>query len=185
MHTTLSRREFAVGSVVVALGGSNALAATEDELAWLRLGASAELVAVAFWARAARARVLTRPERGRLREALAADRRHYVLLAAAIGPDAPTEADFSIGFRRGTFASRARLLAVGGRIKQALVGLNLGAAAAISEASLRALAARIAASESAQLSYLSSLGGGAVLGAALPAVLDIERATEELVPYWG
>lgn len=97
MQATFSRRDFALGAVVVALGGSDAFAATEDELAWLRFGASGELVAERFWAGAARARVLTPAERRRVRE-----------------------------------ASRARLLAVGRRIKRALVGLNLGATAAIS-----------------------------------------------------
>jgi Ferritin-like domain len=169
----------------VALGVSRARAAPEEDMAWLRLSASAELVAEAFCLRAARAPVLEGDERQRFREALAADRRHYGLLAAAIGPEAPTTLDFSIGFRRSTFRSRARLLAVGVRIKRTLVGLNLGAAGAISDAGLRALTARIAASEAAHLSYLSSLRGSAVLGAALPDVLDLERATGELAPFWG
>jgi predicted membrane-bound spermidine synthase len=84
-----------------------------------------------------------------------------------------------------TFRSRARLLEVGTKIKGTLVGLNLGATRAISDAGLRALTARIAASEVAHLSYLSSLAGGAVLGAAMPSVLDIERATQGLAPFWG
>ncbi|MGH3083061.1 MAG: hypothetical protein ACRDNP_03200 [Gaiellaceae bacterium] len=66
-----------------------------------------------------------------------------------------------------------------------MVGLNLGATGALSDAGLRALTARIAASEAAHLSYLSSLAGGAVLGAAMPSVLDIEGATQELTPFWG
>ena len=186
MRVTLTRRDFALSAAaLLALGASDARAATEDELAWLRLSASAELVAEAFCAGAAGARALSRAERRRFREALAADRRHYGLLAAAIGPDVPTELDFSIGFRRATFRSRARLLAVGARIKRTLVGLNLGATEAISDAGLRALTARIAASEAAHLSYVSSLAGGAVLGAAMPGVLGIERATQELTPFWG
>lgn len=186
MRQALTRRDFALSAAaLLALGGSDAQAATEEELAWLRLSASAELVAEVFCAEAARARVLRRTERRRLQEALAADRRHYGLLAATIGPDAPTELDFSIAFRRATFRSRVRLLAVGTKLKRALVGLNLGATAAISDAGLRALTARIAASEAAHLSYLSSLAGGAVLGAAMPTVLDIERATQQLTPFWG
>jgi hypothetical protein len=186
MRATLSRRDFALSAAAfLALGASEAQAATEEELAWLRLSASAELVAEAFCAGAAGARVLSRAERRRFREALAADRRHYGFLSAAIGPGAPTELDLSIAFRRATFRSRARLLAVGTRIKRTLVGLNLGATGAISNAGLRALSARIAASEAAHLSYLSSLGGGAVLGAAMPSVLDIEQATRELTPFWG
>ena len=186
MRATLSRRQFALSAALLALGGSEvAGAATEEDLAWLRLSASAELVAAAFCARAERARVLSRGERRRFREALAADRRHYALLAAAIGADAPTESDFSIGFSRRTFGSRARLLAVGARIKRTLVGLNLGGTESISNPALRALTARIAASEAAHLSYLSSLAGGAVLGAAMPRLLGVEEATAELAPFWG
>jgi hypothetical protein len=186
MRTRLTRRDFAVSAALLALGVPDAArAATEEELAWLRLSASAELVAEAFCAGAARARVLSRGERRRFQEALSADRRHYALLAAAIGPEAPVESDFSIGFRRRTFGSRAHLLAIGARIKRTLVGLNLGATAAMSDGALRALMARIAASEAAHLSYVSSLAGGAVLGAAMPRVLGIEAATEELGPFWG
>jgi hypothetical protein len=186
MRARLTRRDFAFSAALLALGGSDAArAATEEEVAWLRLSASAELVAGAFCAGAAGARVLRGAERRHFREALAADRRHYGLLAAAIGPDAPTELDFSIAFRRATFRSRARLLEVGTKIKRTLVGLNLGATGAIWDAGLRALTARIAASEAAHLSYLSSLAGGAVLGAAMPSVLDIERATQGLAPFWG
>lgn len=186
MRTTLSRRQFAFSAALLALGGAGlARAATEEDLAWLRLSASAELVAAAFCAAGARARVLSPGERRRFREALTADRRHYILLAAAIGADAPTESDFSIGFPRRTFGSRARLLAVGARIKRTLVGLNLGATESISDPGLRALTARIAASEAAHLSYLSSLAGGAVLGAAMPRVLGIEGATAGLAPFWG
>jgi hypothetical protein len=185
MRSTLTRRDFALSAAFLAVGVGEARAAPDEELAWLRLSASAELVAEAFCLRAARAPVLEGVERRRLREALAADRRHYGLLAAAIGPGAPTSLDLSIAFRRSTFRSRARLLAVGVRIKRTLVGLNLGAAGAISDAGLRALAARIAAGEAAHLSYLRSLAGGAVLGAALPSVLDLERATAELAPFWG
>ena len=186
MRTGLTRRELAFSAALLALGGAGvARAASEEDLAWLRLSASAELVATAFCAAARRALVLSRGERRRFREALAADRRHYDLLAGAIGADAPRESDFSIGFRGRTFESRARLLTVGAHVKRTLVGLNLGATEGVSDPALRALTARIAASEAAHLSYLSSLAGGAVLGAAMPRVLGVEEATKELAPFWG
>jgi Ferritin-like domain len=187
MRQTVTRRDFALSAALVALGGSEAVAAPapEEDLAWLRLSASAELVAQAFCAGAAASRALSSTERRRFREAFAADRRHYLALAAAIGPDAPVASDFSIGFRRRTFTSRERLLAVGVRIKRTLVGLNLGATTSISHGPLRAVTGRIAASEASHLSYLSSIAGGSALGAALPRVLDLERATQELTPFWG
>jgi hypothetical protein len=187
MRQTLTRRDFAASAALLALGASDAAWANapEEDIAWLRLSASAELVAQAFLARAAASQVLARPERRRLREALGADRRHYAALAAEIGPDTPVESDFSIGFRRSTFGSRDGLLAVGARIKRTLVGLNLGATTSISDVQLRAVTGRIAASEASHLSYLSSIAGGSALGVALPRVLDVERATQELAPFWG
>ena len=53
-------------------------------------------------------------------------------------------------------------------------------AAALSIPELRSLAARVAASEAAHLAFLA---GG--VGDALPRLLDLERATELLAPYWG
>lgn len=186
MRPTLTRHDFALSAALLAVVGvSDAEAATEEELAWLRLGASAELVAEAFCARAGRARSLGRAERRHFAEARSADRRHYEKLAAAIGADAPTEADFSIGFPSGTFGSRQRVLEVGLRIKRAIVGLNLGAAAGIGDSSLRALTSRIAAAETAHVAYLTALAGRSVLRDAFPRALQQEQATERLAPFWN
>jgi ferritin-like protein len=186
MRRTLNRREFAFSAALIAVGvsASDAGGATEEELAWLRLGASAELIAAAFCGRAARSRALDRAERRRFADARLADRRHYEQLAVAIGPDVPVETDFSIGFPTGTFASRPRIVEVGLRVKHAIVGLNLGAAAAISEGRLRALAARIAAAEMTHVAYLTSLAGRSALREALPRALEQEQATDRLTPFW-
>jgi hypothetical protein len=42
-----------------------------------------------------------------------------------------------------------------------------------------------AATQEELASYVSSLAGGAALAAAMPRVLGIEAATEELRPFWG
>jgi hypothetical protein len=186
MRPALTRRDFTLSAALLAVGVSvaDAGAATEEELAWLRLGASAELIAAAFCGRAARSRALDQVERRRFAEARLADRRHYGRLAAAIGPDAPVEVDFSIGFPAGTFASRPRIVEVGLRVKHAIVGLNLGAAAAIGEGRLRALAARIAAAEMTHVAHLTSLAGRSALREALPRALEQEQATDRLAPFW-
>ena len=132
----------------------------------------------------ARSPALDQAERRRFAEARLADRRHYERLAVAIGPDAPVEIDFSIGFPTGTFASRRRIVEVGLRVKHAIVGLNLGAAAAISEGRLRALAARIAAAEMTHVAHLTSLAGRSALREALPRPLEQEQATDRLAPFW-
>jgi hypothetical protein len=55
----------------------------------------------------------------------------------------------------------------------------------VTDSRLRALTARIAASEAAHVSYLRSLAGHGVLGAALPRPLSVEQATRQLAPFWG
>ena len=184
MRPTLSRREFAFSAALLAVGvsASEAGAATEEELAWLRLGASAELIAAAAAAgpRGAGARP------GRAAPVAEAP---WPTAASARGrrrtePDEPDEIDFSIGFPTGTFASRRRIVEVGLRVKHAIVGLNLGAAAAIGEGRLRALAARIAAAEMTHVAHLTSLAGRSALREALPRPLEQEQATDRLAPFW-
>src|SRR5215210_1753102 len=185
MQHRMTRRGFALSTALLAVGVTDAGAANEEELAWLRLGASAELVAEAFSARAARSAALSAAARRRFAEARAADHRHYEALVAVIGPDAPTPADFSIGFPARTFASRSRLIEVGLRVKRAIVGLNLGAAAAAGDDRLRALVARISVGESAHVAYLTSLAGRSVLRDALPKAIQQEEATARLAPFWN
>ena len=189
MHTT--RRgmlRLGAGSALAAGGASlvaplAAWAVSEEDLALVRLGTSGELLADAFLFQALRARSLAPGERRLLGRARDDDRRHYAVLAEAIGPDAPSFGDFEIGFPPATFRSRGRLLAVGRELKRALVGVHLYAAAAVADAGLRGTVARIAANEASQLAALSRLAGAPPLPA-LPEPVDEETATAVFAPYW-
>lgn len=160
-------------------------AATEDDLALLRLAASAELVTMAFYHRAKSSSAATSVDRRAFREALFADQRHYSLLVRAIGADAPVGEDFEIGFRRGTFASRSRIAEVGGRLERVVLGVHLNAASVLSTPELRLLAARLAASEGRHVALLASVAGGDLVGPPLADAIDVERASQLLAPYWG
>lgn len=176
---------------VVATAGASLLApvaawgATEEDLALLRLCAAGELLTNAFLYRAMRSPSLAAHERRLLRRARDDDRRHYAVLARAIGPDAPSFGDLEITFAARTFTERPRLLTVGRTLKRALVGVHLHAAAALSDPALRAPVARIAANEASQLAALAGLAGAAPLVAALPEPLDEERASAVFAPYWS
>ena len=188
----MHRRDLLVrGGILVLGGGAGALrlasptaAATDEELALARLGASGELVANSFLFQALGSTVLDSSERRWMRRARFADQRHYSVLVRAIGPGAPTFEDFDIAFPAGAFRSRRRLLEVAIHIKETLLGVYLNAAALISDAALRASAARIGASEAMQLAGLRALADRQVLDAPLPHGLDVEAATVRLERYW-
>jgi Ferritin-like domain len=188
MPRTLTRTGFLAGGAAAGaslLVPGLARAATEDDLALLRLAASAELVTTAFYYRAAGSPALGAAERRAFRRARYSDQRHYSLLVRAIGVDAPVKEDFDIGFRPRTFGTRRRIAETGSLLERAVLGIHLSAAAAISTPELRLFAARLAASEGRHLALLTQVAGGDIVGAPLPDPIDVERASEVLAPYWS
>jgi len=176
-----------IGGAAVAVSGITvpaALADDESDEALLRLGASAELVATAFYTRALGSRRFGRRERELLLRARFADQRHYSRLAAALGPGAPTAEDLDVRLPTAGFHSRGAAVALGLRIERAIAGIYVEAAATVAAPARRALVASLAASESTHVGALAALAGGDPLAAPLPAPIDVERATELLAPYW-
>jgi rubrerythrin len=192
--TSATRRAFVAGAggALIALaagpGVARALApdeVSEDDLACLQLAASAELLASAFYARAARTKWATGRTRATLQRAGAADRAHHRALSQLIGAGAPAASDLDVRYPRRTFSSARRAAAAGGAIERAVLGVYLSAAAGAESAALRTLAARAAAAEARHLAVLADLEGADLLGPALPRPLDLEAATRILSPYWG
>ena len=127
-----SRREVLIGGAAVAVAGvpvPDARADDESDEALLRLGASAELVATAFYTRALGSRRFDRRERELLLRARFADQRHYSRLVAALGPGAPTAEDLDVRLPAAAFRSRAAAVALGLRIERAIAGIYVEAAA--------------------------------------------------------
>jgi hypothetical protein len=185
----LTRAGLLQGGAGAALGlafpsSASAAAPTEDDLAVLRLAASAELVATAFYARAARLRSFSPGVRRLLLRAREIDLRHYRLLAGQIGTNPPRATDLDISFPAAAFRRRTGVLGLGQIIEQTLRGIYLHGASVHTTPGLRAQAASLAASEAAHLTVLERLNGGSGLGAVQPQAIDPERASVALAPYW-
>ena len=175
----------AAAAALVFPGVARAADPSEEDLALLRLAASAELVAISYYMVAGHSKTFTPAVRRLLLRARETDLRHYRLLAAQIGADAPRSADLDVSFPRAAFGRPTRALGLGLVVERTLRGIYLHAAAVQTVPELRAQAARFAASEAAHASVLERLSGGSGLGGAEPEAVDPERASAALRPYWG
>jgi hypothetical protein len=158
---------------------------TESDLATIRLAASAELLAQAFYTQALSSKKLAGEEDEYLEKALANEKEHYDALARALGDTAPVEGDFQFVFPKDTFSLRRRILRFGTVLETVFVGTYAGAAGSLSLDSLRSVAAQIGASESQHLSVLRDLRGASPVGPAFPRTFDVEQASAILDPFLG
>lgn len=190
--TTISRSRLvrlglggAAGFVGLATAES-ALAAepTEGDLATVRLLASGELLAQAFYTRAIASKKLSKAEVGDLESARRHERDHYVALANLLGTARPLAGDFEFAFPEDTFTWRGRMLRVGEVIETALAGSYASAAATASTPELRAVLAQAAVSEGQHLSVLNRMRGGAP-APSFPELFDVEQASAALGPFFG
>lgn len=183
-------RGAAAGGAALAVGGGAdaapaAGAPSEQDLAWVRFAITAEAVSVAYYARARTVGGWTGDEARALERATAAQVAHRnafraMLLAlgeAAIDPD-----DIEVRLPDAPFASRAAAVTLGRRIEALLLHAYLGALTTVGDPGVRRLVAQTAASESAQLTYLTGLQGR-VLTDPFPSVHGIATAAEALATY--
>jgi hypothetical protein len=186
----LTRAGLIRGGTAAAFGlafpsAASASAPTDDDLAVLRLAASVELVSTEYYERASRWRGFPPAMRRLLLRAREIDLRHYRLLAAQIGSEAPHASDLDIAFPSSAFRRRTGVLGLGQIVERTLRGIYLHGAGVHTTPGLRAQAAELAASEAAHLTVLERLNGASGLGAVLPKALDPEQASAALAPYWG
>ncbi len=174
------------------LGGSAAAPAaaqavadpTEGDLATVRLLASGELLAQAFYANAIRSKRLSKTEVADAERALAHERAHHTALAKLLGGGAPVADDFEFAFPKDAFARRGRMLRMGTAIETALAGTYASAAASASTLELRALLAQVAVSEAEHAAMLNHMRGAAP-GRSFPQLFDVEQASAALGPFFG
>jgi demethoxyubiquinone hydroxylase (CLK1/Coq7/Cat5 family) len=195
----LSRAQFIRGGLggvaLVAGGAALGLAApagarttqepTEGDLAIVRLAASAELLAQAFYTGAVGSKKFTQEEQGYLEQALANEKEHYEALAKVLGDTAPIADDFEFAFPNDTFSLRGRMLRLGTVLETVFVGTYAGAAGTLTVPGLQTTAAQIAASESQHLSVIRDLRGGSPVGPSFPQTFDVEQASAVLDPFFG
>lgn len=157
----------------------------EEDLALIRLAASAELLAREFYSKAIASRQFSREERSYLGAARANETAHYSALKDVLGVTAPVAEDFQFSLPSKSFDTRRGCVQLGIALETAFVGAYLGAVNALQTPALRGVAGQIAASEAMHLSVFSDLASGHPIGGPFPAALDIEQATDALAPYLG
>ena len=184
--------------VRLALGGGAALAGgvaspasarsaadpTEGDLATVRLLASGELLAQAFYTSAISSKRLAKADATELERARKHDQDHYAALAKVLGATAPLADDFEFAFPKDAFTKRGRMLRVGTAIETALAGAYASAAATASTLEQRGLLAQIAVSEAQHVALLNRMRGGAA-SPSFPELFDVEQASATLGPFFG
>jgi len=166
-------------------GTSDGTGPPEEDLAVVRLAASAELLAEEFYTRAIASRKIAKEDRGYLAAALANERDHYAALAKVLGDAAPIADDFQFVFPAGAFGSEAAIAKLGVALETAFVGAYVGAVTGLQTLELQGVAAQIAASEAMHLSVLSDIHSHSPVGPAFPVALTVEQASDALTPFLG
>jgi hypothetical protein len=150
----------------------------------VRLLASGELLAQAFYTSAISSKRLSKAEVTQLERALEHEQDHYAALAKVLGVTAPVADDFEFAFPNEAFTRRGRMLRTGAAIETALSGASAGAAATASTLELRGLLAQIAVSDAQHVALLNRMRGGAATPS-FPELFDVEQASVALGPFFG
>ena len=146
---------------------------------------SMSAVSVAFYARARTVGGWSGDERRTLERATAAQVAHRnAFRKALVDLKEPVidPADIEIELPDGGFTSRSAAITLGRRIEALLLHGYLGALTTIADPAVRRLFAQVAASESAQLTWLTGLQGP-VLTDPLPSIHGIGTAADALAEY--
>ncbi len=180
---TLGAGALSVGTPWLAAAG----AATEDDLAYANFGASVELLAKDFYARALEAKVVSGSAAAVLKRGRSAAAQHAKALSDLLvgaGDVAPLEEDFAFEWPANTFESRVSTVATGLGVLKSLRGAYQSASASVSEPSYRVLYASLAASLGQQVGALAALSPRA-RAEPFPVAMDLESATASLERYLG
>jgi rubrerythrin len=189
----LLRWGVAGGAALLLPPASSATAAASDmppdgDLAYLRLLAGAELLAIDFQTRALAAKRRLGALASTLGRSLGDEKAHHATLArllqsAAQQPVTSNDVDFS--YPRRSFASRLSIARLAWRIETLLLGAYLGAIAAVQTPELRLPIGQIAANEAQHLSALAPAAGKLRIGRAFPTALTMSTVSARLDAFEG
>jgi len=175
------------GSSLGALAGAAHAAAPPDgDLAYARLFAASELLALDFYRKAIGSRQFAGAELRSLWLARAVEREHYrsaAQILSGAGQVPATAADIDFSYPRGSFGSRRAIARLGTRLEALFVAAYLGAVGGYQTEALKELAARAAASEAQHLSLFAGEVGGRRVGPAFPRPLPIDQVSDVLDRY--
>jgi hypothetical protein len=182
------------GVTVLAVGaGLGPLAAAaradtfpDNDLAYLRMLISTELLGADFYKNAVAAQPYQGAAAKELKLALANERDHYTALATVFtsaGQAPATTDDIDFSYPKGSFATTGAVTKLAITLETLFLGAYLGAVAGVQSTSLHQPLAQIAANQAQHLAVFSQLLGRPGFKAALPAPLTIDVVTQALTAY--
>jgi Ferritin-like domain len=174
-----------VGAAVLA-GPAVALALPDGDLAYLRLLAAAELLALDYQGQALSGGKLSGDASAIVTQALADDKAHYAGLVDLLGKGnvvAATADDIDFAYPKGSFDSEASILKLANTVEQLTLGAYTGALENLQTPLIRLPVAQIAANEAQHVAALAALGGKPVIGKAFGPALSIDAVTTALDEY--
>ena len=170
------------GGALLGIAEGTALGAVTADTDIAKLAATAELLAIDFYARAIRSKQFRGDELAYMQAALGNEQAHYEALAGVLGKAAPKGLKFT--YPNGSFASAKSVGKLGMALETAFVGAYMGAVTALKSNDLKGVAAQIGANESRHLSVLTNIAAGVIVPApALPKVLPAKQATAAVTPF--
>lgn len=180
----LARASVGAGAGVAALLGSATVADAspgEADLANVRLVCSSKRLMIAWYTRwLDTPKALGATTRELLLTIRSAEQAHYRLLAPLLGTTAPTDDDFTYTLPAGALRNPAIAAQFGIDLEKLMLGIAIGAASTTADASVAASIARVVGSDGQHLGALSALHGDSAAPTALPAVIGVEDASEQL-----
>lgn len=157
------------------------VAPTPDDLGFVQLAATAELISLAL-ADQARA-VLDAAQRAALAHVRKGDADQLRRLRFVLAESAPQKTDFGITFPEGTFATPARALRAGRRLSGIAVGIYANGSTYASDSGTRALLTRLLLVESGHLAQFRALLGEPVTPGGLPPIAEFDRSGDLIDAY--
>jgi hypothetical protein len=170
------------GGLVLGVAEGTALGAVTSDADIAKLAATAELLAIDFYANAIKSGQLKGDELSYLAGAQANEKAHYAALKGVLGSATPAGLKFM--YPKGSFSSRTSIGKLGQALETAFVGAYMGAVTALKSNDLKGVAAEIGACESRHLSVLTNIAANAIVPAPdLPTVYTAAKAQEALKPF--
>jgi hypothetical protein len=158
----------------------------QPDIPVVTLALASELLGAELYTQALSAKVFDTEESHYLKRAQRNEAEHYAALAKILtdaGQTPGQASDFDFTFPARAFATRKSTAELGLQLETAFVGIHLGGAATLQDPVTRGVFARIAASQSQNLSVFSRIVMDKPIGVAFPPALSLEGGSTALDPF--
>jgi len=158
----------------------------DNDLAYLRLLLTAELLGADFYANAGKAEPYGAEGTKDLARAAFNDGEHYTALAGLLTASnqvPATAGDIDFVYPEGTYSSAGAITKLAVKLETLFLGAYLGAIAAVQDRSLALPLARIAANQAQHLAAFNELLGRPAYSLSFPEALSISEASDGLGTY--